>query len=202
MTLYPLGTAIRWASLMPSGLCPPVRPDLHAFLGYRDEQVLALDRPMVPGHFVDGVRAALVQAGYVPRSTYTRFLGSYDASGPIVLSPRTSLPIKDWPQASWLELHRLLLSDGYQCEWETLGSLWELEAQLRGASLVVGGDSGPLHMADHMGIPVLGLYGATRPAFHGPQGIHAQTLYDPRGCARIPVSAVLHQIRHKIPRGP
>lgn len=47
-------------------------------------------------------------------------------------------------------------------------SLGGLMALLRGASIVVGGDTGPLHLAVALGTPVVGLYGPTDPARNGP----------------------------------
>lgn len=181
---------------MPDGYCPPVRPDLHEFLGYRDERTLFLERPEAPGHFVDSVHAALVKAGYTPRTQYTRFEGPYRARGPIVLSPYTAVPFKDWPRRSWDALYATLTDAGYVCEWETTGTLWELERQLRNASLVVGADSGPLHLADYMGIPVLGLYSITRPSYHGPLGGNARVIYNPDGTSMITVAQVFEQIQH------
>lgn len=49
----------------------------------------------------------------------------------------------------------------------SVGGLMEL---LRGADFVIGNDSGPLHAAAAMGVPVFGLYGATVPSRTGPWG--------------------------------
>lgn len=45
-----------------------------------------------------------------------------------------------------------------------------LVATLRGARLVLGGDTGPLHLAHALGVPVLAVMGPTDPARHGPYG--------------------------------
>ena len=45
-----------------------------------------------------------------------------------------------------------------------------LIALLRRTALVVGGDSGPLHLAAMLGVPLVGLYGPTEPARNGPWG--------------------------------
>jgi heptosyltransferase-1 len=45
-----------------------------------------------------------------------------------------------------------------------------LASLLRGARLVLGGDTGPLHLAHGMGTPVLMLHGPTDPARSGPYG--------------------------------
>jgi heptosyltransferase-1 len=47
-------------------------------------------------------------------------------------------------------------------------TLPELMAVLAEARFVVGGDTGPLHLAAALGVPVVGLYGPTDPAQTGP----------------------------------
>jgi ADP-heptose:LPS heptosyltransferase len=44
----------------------------------------------------------------------------------------------------------------------------DLLALARRASLVVGGDTGPLHLAASVGAPIVGLFGPTRPERNGP----------------------------------
>ena len=44
----------------------------------------------------------------------------------------------------------------------------ELVAFLRGCDLFIGGDSGPLHLASALDVPVLGLYGPSDPVRNGP----------------------------------
>jgi heptosyltransferase-1 len=50
------------------------------------------------------------------------------------------------------------------------GELGKLMALLRGALCVVGGDTGPLHLAVALGTPVVALFGPTDPARNGPYG--------------------------------
>jgi heptosyltransferase-1 len=52
----------------------------------------------------------------------------------------------------------------------------ELVALLRRASLVIAGDTGPLHLAAALGRPVVGLYGPTDPARNGPYGTRSRVL--------------------------
>jgi heptosyltransferase-1 len=47
-------------------------------------------------------------------------------------------------------------------------SIGQLTSLLRRSSLVVGGDTGPLHLADALGIAVVGLFGPTDPGRNGP----------------------------------
>jgi lipopolysaccharide heptosyltransferase I len=48
------------------------------------------------------------------------------------------------------------------------GSLLELGALYEECDVVVGGDTGPLHLAAALGVPVVGLYGPKDPAIYGP----------------------------------
>ncbi|MGA2481915.1 MAG: glycosyltransferase family 9 protein [Candidatus Acidiferrales bacterium] len=59
------------------------------------------------------------------------------------------------------------------------GSLGELMALLGGARFIVGGDTGPLHLAAALGTPVIGIYGPTDPARNGPYGGRDVTLRAP-----------------------
>jgi heptosyltransferase-1 len=59
------------------------------------------------------------------------------------------------------------------------GSIGQLIAFTRRASLFIGGDTGPLHLAAALQIPVVGIYGPTNPARNGPYGTHARVLRHP-----------------------
>jgi len=48
------------------------------------------------------------------------------------------------------------------------GSLGPLMALLRNADCIVGGDTGPLHLAVALGTPAVALFGPTDPARNGP----------------------------------
>ncbi len=50
------------------------------------------------------------------------------------------------------------------------GPFAALAALLRGSRLLLGGDTGPLHLAHALGTPVLAVMGPTDPARHGPYG--------------------------------
>lgn len=47
-------------------------------------------------------------------------------------------------------------------------SIADLVALARGASLVISGDTGPIHLATAVGTPVVGIFGPTRPCRNGP----------------------------------
>ncbi len=57
-----------------------------------------------------------------------------------------------------------------------LCSITELIALMRRARLFVGGDTGPLHLAAALQVPVVGIYGPTDPARNGPYGTRSVVL--------------------------
>ena len=52
-------------------------------------------------------------------------------------------------------------------------------ALTRRASLVIAGDTGPLHLAAALEVPVVGLFGPTDPARNGPYGTPSRILRHP-----------------------
>ncbi len=112
--------------------------------------------------------------------------GAHNA--PIVLFPESRRPEKNWPHFPELT-HRLCLehpessvlwagSAAVECpQAETLAnftnltartSLPELMALLNQTRLVIGNDSGPLHLAAALGAPTLALFGPTNPDRYRP----------------------------------
>jgi lipopolysaccharide heptosyltransferase I len=47
-------------------------------------------------------------------------------------------------------------------------SIVDLLALIRGATLMISGDTGPTHLAAALGTPIVGIYGPTRPSRNGP----------------------------------
>ncbi len=71
-------------------------------------------------------------------------------------------------------------------------SIPELAAFLRRTHLVVGNDTGPLHVAAALGLPTIGLYGPTRPEVNGPYGPQVRVVRSPtKRIEDITVDAVL-----------
>jgi heptosyltransferase I len=58
-------------------------------------------------------------------------------------------------------------------------SIGGLVALMRRASLAVGGDTGPIHLAAALGIPVVALFGPTSPERNGPWGARTAVLRSP-----------------------
>ena len=59
------------------------------------------------------------------------------------------------------------------------GSVGELIALTRRAALFVGGDTGPMHLAAALRVPVVALFGPTRPERNGPYGTQSVVLRSP-----------------------
>ncbi len=59
------------------------------------------------------------------------------------------------------------------------GSLTQLIALTRRARLFIGGDTGPMHLAAALGVPVVGIFGPTDPARNGPFDTRSIVLRSP-----------------------
>jgi ADP-heptose:LPS heptosyltransferase len=80
------------------------------------------------------------------------------------------------------------------------GSLGEVKSLLASASLFIGNDSGPAHMAAAFGIPSVVLFGASDPAIWGPWRTPAEVITSPKGIAGIGVEQVLEAVsRLRVP---
>jgi heptosyltransferase-1 len=73
-------------------------------------------------------------------------------------------------------------------------SLTQLIALTRRARLFIGGDTGPMHLAAALGVPVVGLFGPTNPARNGPFGTRSIVL-------RSPLSITSHSHRRLLDEG-
>ncbi len=109
-----------------------------------------------------------------------------------LLAPTAGWGAKQWPAARFAALARELDADGWKVLINTAtpyeptcaavaeasgrsatpvhSEFAQLIALVRRSDLVVGGDSGPVHLAAALGRPVVGLYGPTDPARNGPWG--------------------------------
>jgi heptosyltransferase-1 len=59
-------------------------------------------------------------------------------------------------------------------------SISELISLTRRASLFIGGDTGPMHLAAALQVPVIALFGPTRPERNGPYGTRSTVLRNPQ----------------------
>jgi len=108
--------------------------------------------------------------------------GELDSHGAVVLLPGAGRPEKVWPVERFRALAQRLgeralavwgpgeeeRARAIGCRLAPRTSLRELAQLLKTASVVIGGDTGPLHLADALGTNVIGLYGPTNPRRNGP----------------------------------
>ena len=121
----------------------------------------------------------------------------------IALNVGASRAYKRWPLPNWAEVAQALTRSGRSVVFvgdkkdaETVAqitlhlsggfvdlagrtSLRQLASVLAACDLLVSGDSGPMHLAVAVGTPALAIFGATRPARHGPYGARNIVLHDP-----------------------
>lgn len=119
----------------------------------------------------------------------------------VILNPGAGWGAKRWPAERYGEVARMFAHKGYGVVVnsgpgeETLARevnissgnialalspmLDELIALTRRASLVIAGDTGPLHLASALGKPVVGIFGPTDPARNGPFGGRFHVLRHP-----------------------
>ena len=115
-----------------------------------------------------------------------------------IVNPGAGWGAKRWPEQRYGEVARELAKDGIRVlvncgpGEEALAravtesssgaaegiacSLTQLIALTRRASLFIGGDTGPLHQAAALGIPVVAIFGPTNPARNGPFGTRSVVL--------------------------
>jgi lipopolysaccharide heptosyltransferase I len=120
----------------------------------------------------------------VPSVDFAPFAEGRGAAGRVILVPGAGKPDKQWPVERYRELASRIgsralavwgpsekqLAEQIGCEIAPPTSLRELAALMRDADMVIGGDTGPIHLAAALGTRVIGLYGPTNPARNGPYG--------------------------------
>ena len=118
-----------------------------------------------------------------------------------LLHPGGGWGAKRWPAARYGALAAVLKAQGYavavnrapaeeqladevvrvsgETAFAVTMDMAELIAMTRRSALVIGGDTGPLHLACALGKPVVGIYGPTDPARNGPWGVPFRVLRHP-----------------------
>jgi ADP-heptose:LPS heptosyltransferase len=128
-----------------------------------------------------------------------------------VLHPMASAPDKTWPCSNFLAVAEHLdkrlglepvfiagpgeILDAF-AQYRTFAgaSLEEIKSLLAGASLFVGNDSGPAHMAAAFGLPVVVLFGSSDPDIWRPWRTESSVLTDPAGINSIGISEAVQAI--------
>jgi ADP-heptose:LPS heptosyltransferase len=142
----------------------------------RAQQILRVERKV---HTAEHIASAMFYLG-VPECEIPRarlFPDGGTRSAVAVIHPFASAPDKTWAAAGFVEVAEKLRGSGLEpvfigssaddfapfARFRTLAgvSLEEVKRLLAGASLFVGNDSGPAHMAAAYGLPVVVLFGAS-----------------------------------------
>ena len=111
-------------------------------------------------------------------------------AGLVMLAPTAGWGAKVWPAERYGRVAAALARDGYVCVVNATtaqdatgravveasggravlatGGVAQLVALMRRVDLLIAGDTGPLHLAAAMEVPVVGLYGPTDPERNGP----------------------------------
>jgi lipopolysaccharide heptosyltransferase I len=123
------------------------------------------------------------ESGDLRRRTpdWTTYAGAPTKTNDIIILPGAGKANKLWPIERWREIANrtnaiIAWGPGERELAERIGrlapptNLRELASLLRSARLVIGGDTGPLHLADALGAKVVGLYGPTKAWRNGPYG--------------------------------
>jgi heptosyltransferase-1 len=154
-----------------------VARDLHAVERNRRLAAAALDSAVEP-RLDYGIAAAPLRATWLPKGDYA------------VLLTATSRTDKEWPEPDWLALGSALIATGLRCVLpagsalerqrashltSSLGravtapamSLAELAGLLSSAAIVVGVDTGLVHLAAALNRPTLALFCASDPELTG-----------------------------------
>lgn len=119
----------------------------------------------------------------------------------VIVNPGAGWGAKQWPAARYGEVARALSLSGlsplinfgpnehelaYEVHTASDGiaqpiscSISELIALIRQARLFIGGDTGPLHLAAALQVPVVAIFGPTDPARNGPFGTKSLVLRNP-----------------------
>ena len=72
--------------------------------------------------------------------------------------------------------------------------LAEIKTLIAGASLFIGNDSGPAHIAAAFGVPVVAIFGESNPAIWGPWRTQSEIVTSPAGIAGVETAQVLQAV--------
>ena len=123
-----------------------------------------------------------------------------------VLHPFASAPEKQWPAERFAEVARYLKlskitpvflagpnddASAFHDHAVVRGTIGEAKALLSNASLFIGNDSGPAHMAAAFGVPCLVLFSTSDPAIWEPWRTESEVIVSREGLGVVSVSRVI-----------
>lgn len=181
----------------------------------RAQEVLKTDRTV---HTAEHVASAIFYLGApitpIPRA---RLVARPAGTACAVIHPLAATVFKTWHANGFLEIAGRLEASGTEVvfiggpyddlscfqAFRTLrgARLGEIKSLLASASLFIGNDSGPAHMAAAFGVPSVVLFGSSDPTIWGPWRTSAEVITSPAGVGGISVAQVLDAVtRLRVPR--
>jgi ADP-heptose:LPS heptosyltransferase len=173
----------------------------------RAQEILGEERTV---HTAEHLASAMFYLG-VPRTEIPRARLFADRHARrqsyVVIHPLASAETKAWPAARFLEIARWLrdehglqpvviggpgedLSAFAELEQMAGAALRDVKSLMSGASLMVGNDSGPAHMAAAFAVPVVALYGSSDPVIWAPWRTRCEVVAAPEGLGSVSVERV------------
>jgi ADP-heptose:LPS heptosyltransferase len=182
----------------------------------RAQQILGVERKVhTAEHLASAVFFLGAPAGDIPRAKLVARApapAKPAPNRPAVIHPVAATAEKTWRPEGFLAVAAHLRDSGLEPvfiggadddlspfrAYRTLSgaSLNEIKSLLSGASLFVGNDSGPAHMAAAFGVPVVVIFGASDPAIWGPWRTACQIVAAPgsQGIQSIETARVLEAL--------
>jgi heptosyltransferase-3 len=177
----------------------------------RAQEILGVDRKV---HTAEHLASAMfylgVPAGEIPHSRTCLPPCPGQAARPVplaVIHPFAATPEKTWRAEGFLAVAEHLKQSGLEpvfiggpiddlTRFRTFRTISDVPLSqtkqlLATASLFVGNDSGPAHMAAAFGLPVVVIFGASDPAIWGPWRTVSEVVTAPGGISRVDTAQVL-----------
>jgi heptosyltransferase III len=176
----------------------------------RAQEILKVERKV---HTAEHLASAMFWLG-APRTEIPRarlVSARFPKHEPVaVIHPVAATPEKTWPATGFLAVAEHLRDQGmepvfigtpsddlrpFRAYRTQCASLSELKSLLASASIFIGNDSGPAHMAAAFGLPVIAIFSASDPEIWAPWRTHSEVLVRPdtesvlRALARMRVPA-------------
>ena len=174
----------------------------------RAQEILGVERTV---HTAEHLASAIFNLGAsieeIPRARLGLAEQPPAAARPYaVLHPVATAPEKTWRADGFLEVARHIEESGLEAVFIGAAGddlrlfsqhrlvqgapLAQVKTLLAGASLFVGNDSGPAHMAAAFGLPSVVIFGPSDPAIWGPWRARSEVVAAPGGIARVTVAQV------------
>ena len=177
----------------------------------RAQEILGIERKV---HTAEHLASAMFYLGVpkaeIPRASLPREMESGRPALSAIIHAVAATPEKTWQPDRFLEVARHLTQNGIEpvfiggpaddlspfAHYRTIkgAPLARVMEVLSSASLFIGNDSGPAHMAAALGLPVVVIFGNSDPAIWGPWRTAGEALQDPSGIQSVSVARVIEAL--------